>query len=45
MIVELGVGAITIGAVLYGLWRLQKSKAELAVRAGERTKKTEESNR
>ena len=43
-IVELGVGAITIGAVFYSLWRLRKSKAKLAVRAGEKDEKTEEPN-
>jgi hypothetical protein len=39
MIVELGIGFITIGAVLYALWRLRTRKAELAVRAGKKTKK------
>ena len=44
MIVELGVGFITIGAVFYAFWRLRTRKAELAVRVRKRTKKTEESN-
>jgi hypothetical protein len=44
MIVELGIGFITIGAVLYALCSVQTRKFKLAVRAGKKAQKTEESN-